>query len=577
MQEHDFSFKNPFVPLTKNKAIRIIVSIGLIIFFNSLFNGFVWDDGSYIIFNPDFQSFNLLHLLSKNIFNSSGQYRPIPAIYFGTLFILFHQNPFFYHIMQLSIHIANSVLVFLLCKHFFPKKLSLFLSTLFLIHPIQIESVSFIASSDNTLFVFFGLLASLLSLTRYITLKRFTIISLLLFASLLTKETGILFFFPILFYRFVVKKDVRKFLFSGLCILLLYGMLRFYIGNVQSPTITYIPIATVPFLTRLINIPVILFYYIKTLFFPLWLSIDQQWVIRSISFSSFYFPLFIDFLFFSTLCIFGMILHKKGKQYFTTFLFFFIWFIIGIGAHLQIIPLDMTVADRWFYFPFIGFIGILGVGIEYVSKQNVQVKKSIIAIGVSILLILSLRTIIRNANWFDNRTLYSHDTLINDNHELELNLANVYVNEQNYPEALTHVKKSIEIFPTEFNYSNLGGIYEKMGDTKNAESSYRKALTFNKYPPAGHRLILSWIDTGLAWTLLLKKDYKDANRFIQEALRDFPTSGLLWSDLAISEYELGNKMEAVSFVRKAVKFSNDPQIVLIYNKILTDQPFQLNP
>ena len=51
-REQAFSLKNLFVPLTTLKAIHIIVIVGFIVYANMLFNGFVWDDKIYIIFNP---------------------------------------------------------------------------------------------------------------------------------------------------------------------------------------------------------------------------------------------------------------------------------------------------------------------------------------------------------------------------------------------------------------------------------------------------------------------------------------------------------------------------------------------
>src|SRR5258707_302289 len=49
MQEHDFSFNDLFIPLTTKKAIHWIVIIGLIIYFNSIFNGFIGDDYGQVV------------------------------------------------------------------------------------------------------------------------------------------------------------------------------------------------------------------------------------------------------------------------------------------------------------------------------------------------------------------------------------------------------------------------------------------------------------------------------------------------------------------------------------------------
>lgn len=153
----DFSFKSYFVPLTKTKAISWIIVIGILVFANMLFNEFLWDDLEYIINNPQIHSFNIQFLIDSfrgSLFNSGGEYRPITAIYFMLLYSVFGSSSFFYHILQVCLHITNSILVFVLFKKFFSSKLSFFVSIIFLIHPIQIEAVSYIASSGNPLFFF---------------------------------------------------------------------------------------------------------------------------------------------------------------------------------------------------------------------------------------------------------------------------------------------------------------------------------------------------------------------------------------------------------------------------------------
>jgi hypothetical protein len=52
---------------------------------------------------------------------------------------------------------------------------------------------------------------------------------------------------------------------------------------------------------------------------------------------------------------------RTSKAETRAYLFFGAWASLGILAHLQIIPLDMTAAETWLYFPMPGILGMLGL------------------------------------------------------------------------------------------------------------------------------------------------------------------------------------------------------------------------
>ena len=123
-----------------------------------LLNDFVWDDIVQIVQNGDIYSIkNIPGLFSTG--NLGIFYRPVFYSTLAVLYSLSKLETFLYHFFQLSIHISNAVLVFLLFKRFIEKRLAFLLSLLFLIHPINAEAVVFISAVSDTLFVFLGLLA----------------------------------------------------------------------------------------------------------------------------------------------------------------------------------------------------------------------------------------------------------------------------------------------------------------------------------------------------------------------------------------------------------------------------------
>ena len=86
--EEEFSFKKFFVPFTTLKAIHWIIIIGIIVYANALFNGFVWDDITYLIRNNQVHQVNLIAAFQHNFFNTQGQYRPLSIIYFSIIYTM---------------------------------------------------------------------------------------------------------------------------------------------------------------------------------------------------------------------------------------------------------------------------------------------------------------------------------------------------------------------------------------------------------------------------------------------------------------------------------------------------------
>lgn len=566
--ERQFSVKRYFLPFTTIKAIHFIVIIGFIVFANCLFNSFVWDDNSYIINNAGFQRLGFLGLFQGNDFNATSQYRPIPALYFSMLYHLFTTAPFFYHFMQILLHSACAILVFLFFKRFFSKKISFFLSLVFLVHPIQVESVSFIGATGNILFFLFGMIALLLSLHYRKSKISLMLIFFFLLLSFLSKETGFLFLLIILLVVFLYQR--RSFLLFLICGALtsgLYFLIRFDIGGVFFKKIPFVAIHDLTFSQRLLNIPAIIFYYLKTFSLPLNLVIDQQWIVKNINFQHFWMPLFADILFFTAIGSLGIYFYSGNKKRFHIFLIFFLWFTAGLFMHLQIFPLDMTVADRWFYFPIVGVLGMLGLFIELVSKKITT--KVLILIGVLIVLPLSYRTILRNFDLKDDITLASHDVKGAENpYDLENNLSFAYIQVGQCKEAKLYAVKSIQLYPTFDNYINLGVSSYCLGEYKQAKDAYMDALHIADNHQAYERL------ANLALT------YGDSQKnidFIKNvALKKNPSDILLWVDLAILEYTQGNTDNAKAEIARAYAYDSGPQVKSVYTSIMNNQRIDVN-
>ena len=462
----EFSFKKFFIPFTTLKAVHWIVFIGIIVYFNVLFNGFVWDDFTYMISNPVIHVFNLFSLFGvNNQFNGPGYYRPIPAVYISLLWNLFGTTAFFYHAIQISLQTACACLVFFFLKRFFSVHFSFFLSLIFLVHPIQTESVAYISGTQNNLFFLFGMIAILIGLKEKLYTKQLLLMSLFLLLSIFSKETGFLFALMILLYQFFYSRQNLAFT-TGYLIgtFAIYFFVRFSYAQDFLVKNATIPIALIPMPERLLNIPAIFFYYLQTFFYPENLSIDQQWIVVSTTFNDFYLPLIFDSLFIVFLLGFGIFIYKKKRKLLNLYLFFTVWFFIGIALVLQVFPLDATVSDRWFYFSIVGILGIFGILLHSITIKNTYVVAGLAVVCIGF---LSIRTMVRNTNYVDQMTLFSHDAAVARNgFDLENQLGAMYYQENNIAESRKHFQRAAAEMPCLNSASNLEIVDQQIGDSK---------------------------------------------------------------------------------------------------------------
>lgn len=446
------------------KFLYLILLIGTIIYFPIFFNGFVWDDLVFIINNPQVHQLNISSLFGSSLFNSGPFYRPIPAVYFAILYSLAGSHAFLYHFVQLALHLADSILLFLFFCAFFSDGLAFFLALIFLVHPINVESVAYIASTTSELYFLPGIIALLLASKQLVSHKRFLWINGLLLLATFAKETGFLFFFLILAYRYLFKLgELKKFLLSGGAIVAIYAFFRIVIGKVNNNPINTIPIVNLPLTGRIANIPAIITYYLKIFIFPLNLAIWQQWTVTNLNFQNFYGQLIICLLLLAGLII--LIRYVKNKMnepiavlktqkkhqkqnsnilitnsVLKQLIFFSFWYGIGMVLILQIVPLDMTVSDSWFYFPLVGLLGILGVVLQITSPAIKKHHKVFLYTAIVIISLFSIRTFIRTLNYKNNLILYAHDLYSPDDNNNVILL-------DNYVKALTDAGKIDEAIP----------------------------------------------------------------------------------------------------------------------------------
>lgn len=557
----DFSFKGLFIPFSTTKAIVFIIVIGLAVFSNSLLNGFAGDDFGQLVDNNIVHSLRNLPLffLGGTFNNGNGAiiglyYKPLLLTVYSLLYSLIGANSFFYHAFQLLLHISNVILVFIIFKKFFKKEIAFFLALIFLVHPINADTVDYVANLQDILFTFFGLIAVYLIIFKQQKPLNVFLAGLSFFLSLLSKETGLAFAFMSLTYCYLFDRvKLRIYLFVLPALAALYGILHIFVLGIGFSNNQPFPIMRLNLAERLINIPAIFVYYLKTFFFPLDLAVGYQWTVKTVSFSGVYLPLLIVLVFLG-LCTLLFLFIKNNSGQVKLFVFFSIWFSVGMLLHLQIIPLDFTATDRWMYFPIIGLLGFFGIFLSRVKLKRKNFRQGFYIFCLLIIISLSFRTIIRNQDWKNGVILAEHDLKYSpENYALENYLGVEYYNLGRYDKAQKHFTKSTKLAPYwDLNWNYLGQVLEREGSLKGdkqlidqARQKYKIAIknsVSNDAPFVNYSHLLVFSADPLA---------KD---FIEEALKKYPRSSGLWYYLAILDYSLKNQQQAIVDARNAYLF-----------------------
>lgn len=577
-EENDINLKGLFVPFTSVKAIHFIILIGIVIYANSLFNGFVGDDNGQILNNPEIRSlanfpnfFKGSTLFVAEVGQSAGlYYRPMLTLTFASLYALFGAVPFPFHLFQLLLHITIAILIFSLLKRHLSMSVSFILSLLFLLHPINNEAVVYASNMQEQLFSFYGLLA-----LNFVAAKRWLyIVPLFLLASLLSKETGVIFLpLTILYYYLFCKRDTnttKLLVGSVFYVIILYLCLRIFVGNTGINTHFLYMSTNATYIERLYTIPSLVTYYLQTFLYPVPLAFGWYWVIKETTLMHFGYPL-IFALFFLFLLLLPLYLfkHEKGKLKF--YAFFLIFFALSFGLVMQLFPLDLTVADRWFYMPLFGLLALGGIIYDSLQGRYIKSKKTKIIILIlisSLLIFYGIRDIIRNTNWVDSYTLCNHDVHINTkSYILEFCLANELYNRKDYKNAEVHAKKAVDLYPEYFySWYALGKASFENNHRAKAKEAFKKALQYNEFALGSQELALIYV---------YEKNTIEARNITTKYLKQLPNSAQLWYALALINYTDGNYNEATAAARRAYELSpSSPIIEKVYIRLQNNLPLK---
>jgi tetratricopeptide (TPR) repeat protein len=527
-----------------------------------------YDDPEYVTENPHISGGLSLEAVRWAFSTGyAGNWHPVTWISHMVDISLFGQRSSAHHLMNVAYHLANVVLLFsaltLMTGSLWS---SAFAAAIFALHPLQVESVAWVAERKNLLSTLF-LLLTLVCYLRYVRHKsrRWYLLAIGSFClGLMSKPMIVTLPFCLLLLDYwplgrwtrkaslvspgnpqKPKKQVREDLSHG-------GLIRekipFLILSVTSIVVTYvvqsreravIGFEEFPIFMRFVNATVSYVTYLHQFLWPKGLAVFYPY-------PSIFVPWQIFFNFFILLAITILVIRGAARHPYLPVGWF--WFFGTLVPVIGLVQVGMqSMADRYMYVPMIG-LSILAAWAVPDLLRHVQFGRKgalVIAAGAALGGCL-VTTWMQLQHWKNTSTLFTHalDVTVG-NYVAHSAIGTEFGRQGRIEEAVTHYSEAVRLWPGYFVvHNNLGILLAQRGRTHEAIDHYLASLRLNPRSAETH--------VNLGSALLELGETEKALEHYREAVRLNPNSAEAYNGMGIAQTNLGQRQEAISSLTQAV-------------------------
>lgn len=534
-----------------NLPLVAVLVVTFAVYLQTYFFGFAdFDDDLYVRSNPYIQKgLTLESIMWALSATYQATWQPLVWISFMADFSLFGLKPGGYHITNLIYHlIATTLLYAVMFKATGKKWHSLFVASVFALHPLHVESVAWIAERKDTLSALFWFLTMFLYL-RYIdnkTKTNYGLMTLSLALGLMSK--GMLVTLPfvlVLFDYWPLKRfdlTLKGLKSSVLEKLPLFALIIVSTVATSNALKSWGALATpdeLGLLFKIANAIVSYFDYILMTLYPANLAVFYPHPGETISL------LKVALCGLILLLITLAVIYKtKSHRYLTVGWF---WFLGVLFPTIGIAQIGgQALADRYMYIPIVGLAIIVAwLASELVEKYGPEKNRKTILITLfSLTLILMTgTTYFQTKVWKNSFTLFSHALKVTEgNYLAHNNLGINFLHLSKFDKALFHFKEAVKFNPGYGEaMGNIGRVYEKQGQTELAIKQY--ILTISSFPTAETH-------NNLGGIYLLKNKTKKALEQFDKALILKPTLSEVYYNQGIAYLQLNQLAKALLKYKK---------------------------
>ena len=494
---------------------------------------------------------------------------------------LFGLNPTWHHLTNLLLHITSTLLLFGILKRmtafFWP---CLFVALAFAVHPLNVESVAWIAERKNVLSGFFWMLTIAVYI-RYAERPGVVKILLLVLVFALATMTKpmvvtlpfvlvLLDYWPLgcLQWHHISEQEnfsrpgpeqagfqrasIRRLLLEKTPLFVLTAGLSAvtYIAQQRGGVVS--DLGNIPLKYRAANALVSYVTYIGKMIWPsrlavfyphpfdklpLWQVVASALLLITVSVAVFWFARSRKYLTVGWLWFLGTLVPVIG--------------LVQVGAQAR--------ADRYTYLPFIGLFIMIAWGLPDLLAKWRYRKITLGAAALAALLAFSVCTRLQLRYWRNNKALFEHAiNVTSDNFVICNNYANILSETEQFEKAIDHFYQALRMKPDSPEvHSNLGNALRRINRIDQAVMHYEKALKLKPdLAEAHYNLAISLAGQGKTDEAIVK--YMDALQFR-------PNDVDTLSNLGYVLAQKGKFNEAVRYYKKALDI--EPENIIAHGRL----------
>ena len=506
-------------------TLAAILLATALVYMNSLNNPFISDDTHIILKNfQPWQSWTLGGLFNRSLFSTApsttSYFRPLTLLTFALNYPLAGGNPAGYRAVNIGLHLLVVVLIALLVFRLAGGWVAVFCALLYALHPVHVQAVSYISSRSDPLYTALALISVFFWYegNRVQGGRRVLYLGSALgafFLGLFAKENIIvvpalafvmdLLWNPAESWRAKIRENLGWYL--GFALLFsIYLLIRLGVGFPLSMEGG----REFAFNLRVLYALRLFVLYLSLIFYPAHLSLFR---VVPVPESLFEWQVILGVLLLIGMLITAWLFRQKRKE----ISFGLLWYLISLLPVLNLTLLNAPMMEHWLYLPLIGLTLAFVGAARSLAEQTGEIRGAAFAM-IFFTLLLSARTVTRNAEWGDPLKMYLKD---------------------------------VSSYPGNWRaWSWLGDAFKARGRLNDAIRAYKTSLGMNP------KQIPTWFALGEALSMAGGDD--EAEEILSAAVSVRPKESLYWHLLGIHRLKVGRNEAAIEPLEKTIELNPSP-------------------